>query len=134
LHETDPFLDKPIADRDRATFGRTRTPSCPGASCGKNSAPGTRVDECGTQNANLEDTVDDRGDSAVSALAAWPGTRTALPDALEQAEYRPRLSLDKVRAFSRHRGINTLLACIYDRDDDRNQRSLADVVASTLQP
>jgi integrase len=42
------------------------------------------------------------------------------------------LSLDKVRAYSRHRGINTLLTYIDDRDRDRNQRSLADVVAGTL--
>jgi integrase len=42
------------------------------------------------------------------------------------------LSLDKVRAFSRHRGISTLLTYIDDRDHDRNQRSVADLVASTL--
>jgi len=39
---------------------------------------------------------------------------------------------DKVRAYSRHKGINTLLTYIDDRDRDRNQRSLADVVAGTL--
>ena len=43
------------------------------------------------------------------------------------------LSLDKVRAYSRHRGINTLLTYIDDWDRDRNQRSLADVVAATVQ-
>jgi integrase len=42
------------------------------------------------------------------------------------------LSLDKVRPFSRHRGINTLLTYIDDREHDRDQRSLADVVAATL--
>jgi hypothetical protein len=42
------------------------------------------------------------------------------------------LSLDKVRVYSRQRGINTLLTHIDDRDRDRNQRSLADVVAGTL--
>jgi integrase len=34
---------------------------------------------------------------------------------------------------SSHRGINSLLAYIHDRDRNRNQRSLADVVAATVQ-
>jgi hypothetical protein len=41
-----------------------------------------------------------------------------------------------VRAYSRHRGINTLLTYVddrdRDRDRDRNQRTLADVVAGAL--
>jgi integrase len=44
------------------------------------------------------------------------------------------LSLDKVRAFSRHRGINTLLTYIDDREQGDNQRALSDLVASTLDP
>jgi len=36
-----------------------------------------------------------------------------------------RLLLDKVRAYIRHRGINTLLTYIADRDRERNPRLLA---------
>ena len=44
------------------------------------------------------------------------------------------LSLDNVCAYSRHRGVNTLLTYIDDRDRDRKQRSLADVVAAAVEP
>jgi integrase/recombinase XerC len=56
---------------------------------------------------------------------------TAITVATDQS-HALGLSLDKVRAFSRHRGIHTLLTYIDDRDHDHNQRALAERVASTV--
>lgn len=58
---------------------------------------------------------------------------TAITVATEQSAHLG-LSLDKVRAFSRHRDIRTLLLYVDDADQGRTQRRLTDAVANSVAP
>jgi integrase len=56
---------------------------------------------------------------------------TSITQAAELGQ-RAGLGLDKIRAHSRHRSIATLLLYVDERDRQRTQTTLADLVASTL--
>jgi integrase/recombinase XerC len=56
---------------------------------------------------------------------------TSITQAAELGQ-RDGLGLDKIRAFSRHRTIATLMVYVDEQDRARTQRSLADLVASTV--
>lgn len=45
---------------------------------------------------------------------------------------RAGLGLDKIRAFSRHRSIATLMVYVDEHDRAQTQKTLGDLVASTL--
>jgi len=47
---------------------------------------------------------------------------------------RTGLGLDKIRAFSRHRTIATLMIYVDEHDRAQTQKTLGDLVASTLAP
>ena len=56
---------------------------------------------------------------------------TSITQAAELGQ-RAGLGLDKIRAFSRHRSIATLMLYVDERDRQQTQRTLGDLVASTL--
>jgi integrase/recombinase XerC len=56
---------------------------------------------------------------------------TSITQAAELGQ-RSGLGLDKIRAFSRHRTIATLMIYVDEDDRERTQRSLADLVAGTI--
>jgi integrase len=66
-------------------------------------------------------------------LHAWcHGLRhTSITQAVELGQ-KAGLGLEKIRAHSRHRTIATLMLYVDERDRSQTQRTLADVVASTL--
>ena len=47
---------------------------------------------------------------------------------------RAGFGLDKIRAFSRHRSIVTLMTYVDEHDREQTQRTLSDVVARSVLP
>jgi integrase len=66
-------------------------------------------------------------------LRLWPHAlrHTAITQAAELGQ-RAGLGLDKIRAFSRHRTIATLMTYVDERDREQTQRALGEMVAGSL--
>ena len=68
-------------------------------------------------------------------LHIWPHAlrHTSITQAAELGQ-RAGLGLDKIGAFSRHRTIATLMIYVDEHDRQQTQKTLGDLVASTLTP
>jgi integrase len=66
-------------------------------------------------------------------LHVWPHAlrHTSITQAAELGQ-RAGLGLDKIRAFSRHRTIATLMIYVDEHDRQQTQKTLGDLVAGTL--
>jgi len=68
-------------------------------------------------------------------LHVWPHAirHSSITQAAELGQ-RAGLGLDKIRAFSRHRSIVTLMTYVDEHDREQTQRSLSDLVARSVLP
>jgi integrase len=68
-------------------------------------------------------------------LHVWPHAlrHTSITQAAELGQ-RAGFGLDKIRAFSRHRSIVTLMTYVDERDREETQRRLSDLVARSVLP
>ena len=68
-------------------------------------------------------------------LHVWPHAlrHTSISQAAELGQ-RAGFGLDKIRAFSRHRSIVTLMTYVDEHDREQTQRSLSDLVARSVLP